>query len=279
MASASASASANLPPPPLTPNPNPTIVIIHGAWHNPTHYSSLSNGLRSLSHNVLIPSLPSMNGTRPPTSDLHTDTAQIRRYIESLADAGHRLVILMHSYGGQVGTNALAGLDTRTRGASNLPGGVIRLVYMCAHALSEGMSMFGIAKAAGREKALLDAFIVADDGMVEYREVRERMIGPPGDLSEEMVESYIARLRPWNGKGLYQEIQAAAWRDIPVSYLLTLQDRLMPVAYQNAMVARLRAEGVEVEVFELETGHCPHATTTGKVVEILHAVTNRETKK
>ncbi|KAL4937772.1 hypothetical protein BDV06DRAFT_232365 [Aspergillus oleicola] len=268
-------ASASLPPSPL--NPNPTIVIIHGAWHNPTHYSGLAGGLRALGHEVLVPKLLSMNGARPPTSDLYTDTEQICSYVESLADAGHRLVVMMHSYGGQVGTNALARLDTRTRRELNLPGGVVRLIYMCAHALTEGTSMFGIAKAAGREQALLDAFIIANDGTVEYREVRERMIGP--GLSEEVVESYVARLKPWNGQGLYQEIRAVAWRNIPVSYILTLQDKLMPVAYQNAMVAGLRSAGVEVEAFELETGHCPHATMTGKVVEILHAVASRETKK
>jgi pimeloyl-ACP methyl ester carboxylesterase len=212
---------------------------------------------------------------RPPNSDLYTDSDHIRSYVESLADAGHRLVVLMHSYGGQVGTNALAGLDTNTRKESDLPGGVVRLVYMCAHALAEGTSMFGLAKAAGREQFLLDAFIIADDGTVEYREVRERMIGP--GLSEEELESYVARLRPWNGQGVYQEIQAVAWMDIPVSYILTLQDRLMPLAYQNAMVAGIRAAGRET--FELETGHCAHATMTGKVVEILHTVASREGKE
>ncbi|KAL6231682.1 hypothetical protein BDW75DRAFT_233398 [Aspergillus navahoensis] len=236
--------------------PNPTIVIVHGAWHNPTHYSGLTAGLRALGHEVLVPRLLSMNGARPPNSDLYTDSDHIRSY---------------------VGTNALAGLDTSARKASNLPGGVVRLVYMCAHALTEGTSMFGIAKAAGREQFLLDAFIIADDGTVEYRDVRERMIGP--GLSEEELESYVARLRPWNGQALYQEIRAVAWINIPVTYILTLQDRLMPVAYQNAMVASLRAAGREVETFELETGHCPHATMTGKVVEILHTVASRETQE
>ncbi|KAL4734468.1 hypothetical protein BDV11DRAFT_209366 [Aspergillus similis] len=202
----------------------PTIVIVHGEWHNPTHYD------------VLIPRLLSMNGARLPNSGLYTDSDHM--YTESLADAGHRLVAQMHSYLGE---------------QLNLPGGVIRLVYLSAHALTK--------------QFLLDAFIIADDGTVEYRDVRGRMIGP--GLSEEELESYVARLRPWNGQALYQEIRAVAWMEIP----------LMPVAYQNAMVADIRSAGKEVETFELETGHCAHATMTVVVVEILHTVTSRETKE
>ncbi|KAL4748890.1 hypothetical protein BDW72DRAFT_179258 [Aspergillus terricola var. indicus] len=183
----------------------------------------------------------------------------------------------MHSYGGQVGTDALAGLDINTRKRLNLPGGVVWLVYLCAHALTKGSSMFGIAKAAGCEQFLLDAFNIADDGTVEYRDVRERMIGP--GLPDEELESYVARLKPWNGQALYQEIRAVAWMDIPVSYILTLQDKLMPVAYQNAMVAGIRSAGREVETFELETGHCAHATMTAVVVEILHTVASRKTQE
>lgn len=147
----------------------------------------------------------------------------------------------MHSYGGQVGTNALPGLDITTRKRLNLPGGVIRLVYLCAHALTKDSSMFGIAKAAGGEQFLLDAFNFADDGTVEYHDVGERMVGP--SLSKKDPESYIARLKPWNGQALYQEIREVAWMDIPVSYILTQQDRMLPIAYQDAMVAGIRAAG------------------------------------
>ncbi|KAL3430526.1 hypothetical protein BDV09DRAFT_202133 [Aspergillus tetrazonus] len=237
-------------------NPRPTIIILHGAIDSKTL---------------------SMNGARPPNSGLYTDSDHIRSYAESLADAGHRLVVLMHSYGGQVATNALAGLDITTRKRLNLPGGVIRLVYLCAHALTKDSSMFGIAKAAGCEQFLRDAFNFADDGTVEYRDFGERMVGP--DLSKKDLESYIARLKPWNGQALYQEIREVAWMDIPVSYILTQQDRMLPIAYQDAMVAGIRAAGREIETFELDTGHCAHATMTAEVVEILHTVASREIKE
>ena len=48
-----------------------------------------------------------MNEARPPNADLATDTAMVRGDVESLVDAGRTVIAIMHSYGGQVGTNAL----------------------------------------------------------------------------------------------------------------------------------------------------------------------------
>ncbi|KAL3479416.1 alpha/beta-hydrolase [Aspergillus californicus] len=253
------------------PRPRSSSSTAHGAWHNPTHYNKLTSALRALGHSVLIPRLHSMNADNK--ADLYTETDQIRSYVESLADAGHAIIVLMHSYGGQVGTNALTGLDTTSRKKETLPGGIVRLLYMCAHALTEGTSMFSIAQAAGREQFLLDALDISDDGMMAYRDVPGRMVGQ--GLAEDEMEGYVAGLGPWNGRGMYQELRAAAWRGPPVSYIFTLRDRLMPVAYQAAMVEGIRAAG-GLETFDLSTGHCAHVTMTGDVVGILHAIVNRE---
>ncbi|CBF83114.1 hypothetical protein AN3242.2 [Aspergillus nidulans FGSC A4] len=169
-------------------NPRTTIIILHGAWHNPTHYYDLAAVLRALGHKVLIPRLLFMSGARPANSGLYTDSDHIRSYAESLADAGHCLVVLMHTYSGQ---------------------------------------------------PLAANF--ADDGTVEYRDVGERMVGP--GLSKEDLESYIARLKPWNGQALYQEIREVTRMDIPVSYILSLQGMMLPIAYQNVMVAGIGAAG------------------------------------
>ena len=47
----------------------------------------------------------------------------------------------MHSYGGQVGTNALSGLGATKRAAEGKPGGIIELVYLAGFAMVEGTSM------------------------------------------------------------------------------------------------------------------------------------------
>ena len=52
-----------------------------------------------------------------------------------LADAGYPIVLLMHSYGGIVGSNALKDLSLIERKRAGPPGGVVHLIYMVAFIL------------------------------------------------------------------------------------------------------------------------------------------------
>ncbi|KAL2828013.1 Alpha/beta hydrolase fold-1 [Aspergillus cavernicola] len=265
----------------------PTIVLIHGGWHTPALYEKLTSHLKSLGHEVHVPRLPSMNGARPPNADLFTDTALIRGYVESLADAGRDIVVLMHSYGGQVGTHALLGLGAETRRRAQLQqqkqqrqwrggggGGVVRLVYVAAFALGEGESMIGMVKEMGDEALILLAFDFAEDGTVLDRDPGGLLVGP--GLEEEELEGYVGRFERWNGTGMYQGLEGCAWREIPVSYVCTKNDMTVPFGYQQVMIGKLRGEGKEVETFELATGHCPQLTMPKELGEIVHGIVCKE---
>lgn len=247
----------------------PTIILIHGGWHIPSTYSKFTNSLKSAGYEVHVPRLPSMNEARPPNTDLTTDTEMIRGYVESLVDAGRSIIAIMHSYGGQVGTNALYGLGLKScsRRGESLSGGVIHLIYMCAFALPEGGSMVGKVKEFGHEHLLPLAFDFAPDDSCVDRDPKTLLIGPGADDVE--LEAYVASLVRWNGKSMYQAITHCAWRDIPVTYVYTSRDMTVPLDYQKSMVERIRAEGQTVHTVELATGHCPNLTMTQEVVDIV----------
>ena len=255
----------------------PTIVLIHGGWHIPSTYSKFTNSLKSAGYEVHVPRLPSMNEARPPNTDLTTDTELIRGYVESLVDAGRSIIAIMHSYGGQVGTNALYGLGLKSRSQSgeSLSGGVIQLIYMCAFALPEGGSMVGKVKEFGHEHLLPLAFDFDDDDSCLNRDPKTLLIGPGADDVE--VDAYVASLVRWNGKSMYQEITNCAWRDIPVTYIYTSQDMTVPLDYQKSMVEGMQAEGQVVHTFELATGHCPNLTMTQEVADIIMRVAMGQT--
>jgi len=245
----------------------PTLVLIPGGWHTPRTYSALTTSLKSAGYEVHVPSFPSMNGARPPNTDLASDTAHVREYVASLLDAGHTVLAIMHSYGGQVGTNALHGLGLQRR---QEPGGVARLIYMCAFALPEGGSMMGKVREFGHEHLIPLAFdFAADDSCVD-RDPRALLVGPGVEDAE--AEAYVSSLGRWNGKCMYQEVARCAWREIPVTYIYTSQDVTVPLEYQKSMVDLMEAEGREVQTFELETGHCPDVTKTEEVVDIVNEV-------
>ncbi|KAI9040229.1 alpha/beta hydrolase [Aspergillus affinis] len=250
--------------------PKPEIVLIGGAWHYPESYAKFRTILESqLGLPVHVPQLTSMNGARPPTADLYTDSAAIRQLVTGLADDGRSLIVLMHSYGGQVGTNALAGLGAEARKQQGLSGGVIQLVYICAHAISEGQSIFGLIEQTGHGEIIPFMFDYAEDGTCLPRDAKG-VVGP--GLSDEDLETFLASLGRWNSKTFGQPLEHCAWREIPVAYIRTLNDSLLPFAYQKAFVEGIEAAGRKVRTFDIETGHCPTITTPEELTNIIQQI-------
>ncbi|KAF2730566.1 alpha/beta-hydrolase [Polyplosphaeria fusca] len=253
------------------PAPRPTIVLLHGGWHKPAHYSKLISALKNEGYEVHSPSLPSMNGSRPPNADLTTDTQLVRGYIESLVEAGRTVLVLMHSYGGVVGTNALYGLGRETRSKQGKAGGIAHLIYMCAYALPEGECLISKVKDMGHEALLDVVFDWSSDMLVTHRDPKAGFIGTDFSgtetaVSEAEAKDYVDSLLTWNGKTWHQPSTHAAWREIPVTYLKATKDVTVPLDYQVSMIDLMRKEGTDVKVVEVATGHSPHMTMVKEVV-------------
>ncbi|GAB1317923.1 AB hydrolase-1 domain-containing protein [Madurella fahalii] len=252
-------------------NMKPAIVLIHGAWHVPDTYEKLATALRTIGYEVHVPRLPSVSEVRPPTAGLSADSELVRSVVENLANSGRTIIAVMHSYGGQVGSNALHGLGLATRAERGLPGGVSHLVYMCAFALPEGGTMAGKVKEFNHEHLLPLTLDIADDQSVIIRDPKTMLIGEDG-ATEAEIETYLSTLLRWNAKCMSDELAHAAWREIPVSYIYATNDMMIPLDYQKSMVDCLQANGCSVETFTLETGHCPNLTATHGVVDVINKV-------
>ena len=216
-----------------------------------------------------------MNEARPPNADLATDTALIRGYLESLVDAGRTVIAIMHSYGGQVGTNALYGLGLNNRSQRGLSGGVVHLVYMCAFAMSEGGSMVKQVHEFGHEHLVLLAIDFAEDNSCVNRDPKGLLVGPGIEDSE--AETYVSSLVRWNGTSMYQPVTHCAWREMPVTYIYTSLDMTVPLDYQKSMVRCMQLEGHTVHTVELATGHCPNLTMMQEVVDVITHIAAGET--
>ncbi|TVY42710.1 hypothetical protein LOCC1_G005077 [Lachnellula occidentalis] len=252
----------------------PTLLIIHGAWHVPQSYEKLIVAFEARGYEVHCPRLPSTNQSRPPNADLYTDSKLVRSYASSLVRAGRTVVAIMHSYGGQVGSDALVGLGLESRAAQGLPGGVSHLVYLAAFALSEGISMMDIVKEFNHMDLIPLAFNFAEDDTCVSNDPKTLLVGP-STLDEEEVNRYLSTLVRWNGKGMYLPIKHAAWREIPVAYIHCTADMTVPFEYQKSFVEGMEKNGRPVQSFELATGHCPNLTATEGVVEAVNSFIKR----
>lgn len=137
----------------------PLIYILHGAWHSPQYFEVAKGRLEALDYTVMCPKQPS-TGAVPPTMTMYDDAAQVHAELDLLIEGGLEVFIIMHSYGGLVGSQAAAGLGQIERSKRGLQGGVIGLLYVCAFILPLGHHL---CTALGGELA---PFIKAEVGTI-----------------------------------------------------------------------------------------------------------------
>jgi hypothetical protein len=60
------------------------------------------------------------------------------------------------------------------------------------------------------------------------------------------------------------ELTHPGYWDVPLAYVKTTQDKIIPVEAQEGMLAMVRGgrevKEVEVKTWEIESGHCPNAS-------------------
>lgn len=115
----------------------PTFVLAPGAWHKETCYSPAQQLLESRGYPVEAVEYPSV-GAEPPTKGLTDDANAVRAVLQRLADEGKEIVLVVHSYGGLVGANAVEGLGYKQRAKEGKKGGVITFVYLTAFVVPKG---------------------------------------------------------------------------------------------------------------------------------------------
>ncbi|ROW11898.1 hypothetical protein VPNG_04903 [Cytospora leucostoma] len=248
----------------------PAVVIVHGGWQTPASYDKIATSLRLADYEVHVPHLTSMNREKTPGGDLITDTALVRSIVEGLVEAGQIVIALLHSYGGQVGTNALYGLSLQSRAKQGLVGGLSNLIYLSAFILPEGWATLDQAHALGYadEKALELKLNFEEDGYCTMAAPREQLINNVSDDAE--AAAYISTLVPWNIKCAHQPLSHCAWKEIPVTYIHTINDKTLILESQRLMVERLKEHGLrDPLVITLGTDHCAHLTATDVVVDVI----------
>lgn len=121
----------------------PDFLLVPGAWHGPEAFQPTTTLLEKAGYIVHGVSLPSV-GASPQVQSFNPDVEAVRTALEKLLSAGKDVVIIMHSYGGVVGSEALAEyVKTLEKGQKDGHGKVKQIVFVCAFVLPEGGSLMG----------------------------------------------------------------------------------------------------------------------------------------
>ena len=235
----------------------PVFVLLHGAWHTSECWSRLIPHLNEKGFGTVAPQLPSsvLSG-KSPTKDWEPDLEVIRSTVTKLAkDDGRDIVIVAHSNAGMTTGTALEGLDKKACEGKGWKGGVVRLVYICAFIVPEGFRH----SAPGTNENMVEEMRVdysASVVKVLPEDVKGMMYQ---DLSDSEALEVAKTLVPQSLGPFWSTTTYAAWRWIPTTYVLTLNDKPSTVAAAGYLVksAQESEPNCVEKVIRKEVGHAP----------------------
>src|SRR5262245_46324690 len=230
----------------------PTIVLVHGAWADASSWTGVLQRLHAAGHDaVAIP-----NTLRGPSAD----AAVVRSYLDSIDGP---VVLVAHSYGGFVITNAATGAQN-----------VKALVYVDAFIPDEGQPAVALT---GQGSSLVAA--VANPTSVF------KLVPIPGappeapdtyplpstvrdafaqDVSAEEQSVIYASQRPAAFAGLAEPSGPPAWKDIPAWAIIGRQDRIIDPVSLRAM-----AENAGAKITEIDASHVSMISHPDEVVAVI----------
>jgi len=137
--------------------PQTHFILVHGAYHQPQHWSPLITLLHQSGHRTSTPRLPSVSATPIPDC-LAADISAIKTTIvDAIANGSESVVPVFHSYGGIPGFEALATLTDEQK--SRIP----RVICISAFIVPKGDSLVSVQKPDSRNYVEIDVslFFVA----------------------------------------------------------------------------------------------------------------------
>lgn len=220
----------------------PSIVLVHGAFADASGWQKVIS--------ILLKDGFSVTAVQNPLKSFEEDVATTKRVIE--AQKGD-VILVGHSYGGAVITEAAAGNDK-----------VRALVYVAAFAPDKGESLDELIKKY--PPTPLFAALVPDSAgflfidQAKYHEVFGH------DLTKEEASVLAATQKAIAGSVFGESVKAAAWKTIPSWYIVSTQDRAIDPDLQRFMAKRMKGQTTE-----LTASHLPFISQPVKIAEIIES--------
>ena len=217
----------------------PVVILVHGAWHGPWAWADVIERLSAEGIRTVALDLPSKGSDTAALGDMHGDAAVVRA---AVADAGAPALVVAHSYGGlpvSEGAADAAHLPRRRR----------------VHARAR--------RVAARPQGGVDPdwWITSDDGRIVVPDDPKHVFY--ADCPADVAERAAAALVPQNKDVFRQELRSAAWRTVPLTYVVCGRDNAIPPALQELMSQRAGT------VSHMDASHSPFLSRPGEVTAII----------
>ena len=194
-----------------------SVVLVHGGFVDGSGWQGVHKALSGQGFEVIV--------VQNPTITLADDVAVTRR---AIAAAKHPVVLVGHSYGGVVITEA--GNDPK----------VASLVYVAAFAPDSGESVETLI-ANPPPGAPVPPILPPQDGFLALDKSKFAASFAadvePG-LAQFMADSQV----PWGVEALAGKVSSPAWKSKPTHYIVATDDHMIPPPAQRQMAQRAGAQ-------------------------------------
>ena len=223
-----------------------TIVLVHGAWADGSSWNAVTPHLSREGYTVRVP--PNL------LRNLSNDAANIAAFLSTLSGP---IILVGHSYGGAVITNAATG-------NSNIKA----LVYVDAFAPDEGESVFPLAgadSAAAADPATIFDIVPypgGPDGDVDLY-LKKSLFVPTfaSGVATDTAELLYPSQRPLSLSAGNAPSGPPAWKSIRSWYVLGTSDKIVVPAQQQMMAERAKAAITPVDAGHLSMISHPDVVT------------------
>jgi pimeloyl-ACP methyl ester carboxylesterase len=206
--------------------PKPSIVLVHGAWADSSSWNAVVTRLQHDGYTVYVPPNPLLG--------LSYDSAFLRDFLRTISGP---IILVGHSYGGAVITNAATG-DKQVKA----------LVYVDAFAPAKGQTLGQLVSAHPGSCVLPAANVIAQPypgapaGAVDV--YIKQSVFPScmaNGLPNAEALALAATQRPLTSIALSQKSGVPAWKTIPSWAVIGTADHAIPPAELLAMAKRAHA--------------------------------------
>jgi pimeloyl-ACP methyl ester carboxylesterase len=233
----------------------PAIVLVHGAWADNSGFDGSIRALRDQGFRAI--------GAANPLRELRSDAAYVAALLRSVEGP---IVMVGHSYGGAVISNAAAGNDQ-----------VKALVYINGWVPDEGESLIQLAQM--NEGSLIPDSLRpvpykdsdGSDVVDLYIDQEKFRAAFAGDVDPDTAQVMAVAQRPFTEAAFGAPSGPIAWRSVPSWYLLGTEDKAIPPETQRYMAERAASTIVEVPASHASMVSQPGATTD-LILAATHAV-------
>lgn len=223
------------------------VVLVHGGWADGSSWGKVITILKNAGLNVVAVQLP-----------LHTladDVATVKRAVEHI---GGPTILVGHSYGGEVITNA----------GYNNPN-VTGLVYIAAFAPDEGQSLSTFVDA----KDFPQGFLILDSAGLAY--INTTMFHDRFAKDVNTTEADIMALaqKPFSAASFGEKSGPPAWKQLPTWYQISESDMMIPPDAQRTFAKQMNATTISIDA-----SHASYVSHPDEIAKLIIDATKGSTK-